>query len=524
MALATALPVLLAACQSSGPGAGTVGYVRGFLGGVAGDEPQAVIIARDVLSAGGSAADAAVAAYFTMAVTYPSAASLGSGGACLVHDREKSAIEALDFTHPTTGALAGIPVPASPRGMFLLHAKYGRLPWAQLVAPGEGLARFGNVASRALVRALAEAPGVLQDPAARAIFGGAAGGAVREGEKIQQFQLATALGLLRREPGQFFAASFARRVAEAYREAGVAMTADNIRDYRPRFMAPVSVKRGNQAAEFAPTPAGVVAAQMWAMLYRERIYAREGEDERPHLIAEVSRRAFADAGRWFGPPGVVGEPVQPMVEEGRIKRLLGGFRRSGVGPVSVAGTPRPGPEPRDQGSASVVAADRDGQSVACAFTMNGIMGSAKVAAGTGIVIAAPPDPAGRGVPALALMVQRLEVQDQAEYVGAATGGAVAPVALVTTALGIMEDNRGAEAALAGPRFYRAAQPDRVMLEDRPDARPIADLLRRSGHDVAFGPPAMGRVNVYTCPEGFEPERGKCDVRTDRRGHGLAQQN
>ena len=53
---------------------GMVGHVSGFYGGVTADEPRAVLAGRDVLTAGGSAADAATAMYFMLAVTMPSAA------------------------------------------------------------------------------------------------------------------------------------------------------------------------------------------------------------------------------------------------------------------------------------------------------------------------------------------------------------------------------------------------------------------------------------------------------------------
>ena len=73
---------LLSGCASDEP----IEVTEGFFGSVAIDEPRAAVIAYDVLVEGGTAADAAVSAYFALAVTLPSSAGLGAGGSCLVFD------------------------------------------------------------------------------------------------------------------------------------------------------------------------------------------------------------------------------------------------------------------------------------------------------------------------------------------------------------------------------------------------------------------------------------------------------
>jgi gamma-glutamyltranspeptidase/glutathione hydrolase len=111
------------------------GLEPNFFGGAAADEPHAVIVARDVLSAGGSAADAAVALYFTLAVTYPSRASLGAGGACLIYrpdEDEGDAVETLDFLpvappgEVPPDATAPSAVPSAIRGLYALPGASSR--------------------------------------------------------------------------------------------------------------------------------------------------------------------------------------------------------------------------------------------------------------------------------------------------------------------------------------------------------------------------------------------------------------
>ena len=136
-------------------------------------------------------------------------------------------------------------------------------------------------------------------------------------------------------------------------------------------------------------------------------------------------------------------------------------------------------------------------------------------------MAAAPDHIGAGVPALALMLLQAESQNELEYMGAATGGGAAPVALVTTALRVMLDRQNLEAAQNSARLFNGAMPDLVTVEDSVEGRKIAKELTKVGHKTILAP-ALGRLNVFICPAGFEGIESKCQIRTDPRGFGFAE--
>ena len=207
---------------------GVIGFVKGFIGGVAADEPRAVLIGRDILSAGGTAADAAVAMTFALAVTLPSSASLGGGGVCVVRDAGTKVTETLDFlpgipkTIPAT-VVRPTAVPGNVRGLAALHAKYGKLRWAQLVSPAEKLARFGTQVSRAFASDFKRMPpAMLAEPAIRNIFFQNQGSRpIREGDFLKQLDLSGVLGRLRaRGAGDFYNGPLARQLVAAVTRGG----------------------------------------------------------------------------------------------------------------------------------------------------------------------------------------------------------------------------------------------------------------------------------------------------------------
>ena len=130
---------------------------------VAAQEAHAADVGRAVLRAGGNAVDAAIATAFALAVTLPEAGNLGGGGFIVAYLADRREVVTVDFRemapraatprmyldregklrprHRAGAWAAG--VPGTVRGLGLAHARWGKLPWADLVRPAVRLAREG---------------------------------------------------------------------------------------------------------------------------------------------------------------------------------------------------------------------------------------------------------------------------------------------------------------------------------------------------------------------------------------------
>lgn len=528
---AFAAAALLSACETATPPPkGTVGHVTGFYGAVAADEAKAAEVARQVLSAGGTAADAAVALTFTLAVTLPSRASLGAGGMCLAFDAPTQTVEALEFVPQASVTLAGdtpapIAIPGSARAMFALHQKYGGLLWQQLLAPAEKLARSGSPVSKTLGRDLLLAqPVVTKDPETMRIFGHKDGTLVREGETVTQGDLAALIGNLRANgPGALYdgmlAPAVARRYAEAGEATGTAISVDDLRDYQPSWLEPIAVPYDNDVVNFAPPPAaaGAVAAETWMMLAQDNRYRSVRGADRIHLLTEVSMRAFADRARWMNPDGSNGVAVADIVTEERTTELMASYSE-----VKHTSANDLNPEPiaiaENPAATSFAVADREGSAVACSLTMNNLFGLGHVVRGTGVMAAAAPVK-GSGNTALAPMIVVNEDSSELVFAASASGGTAAPMALMTVAIETVMSNRSLSQALVTKRVLHSGSPD-VLVHEKGLAPEFASALAERGHKL-FEVESLGSVTVIWCPKGLPDNPDSCTAGTDPRGTGRA---
>src|SRR5512147_915988 len=355
---------VISGCSSQQPPApGVAGPTRGFFGAIVADEPQAALIGRDILAAGGSAADAVIATYFAMAVTLPSQASLGGGGMCVSFNAATNEAQALEFlarpsSQTQSDADRPTAIPGNIRGFFALHGIYGRLRWSQLLAPAENLARFGVPVSRALSSDLTEVESALaREPRIRRIFSAEGGRRmVVDGDTLVQPDLASVLASVRTSgPGDLYSGPLSARFLEGVREAGGSLTREDLAEYQPVWRKPLMVGFDDKRAYFAPPPpaGGVIAGQTWAMLVKDDRFNRASPADRDALLVSAAERAFGDRQRW----AMGGADLQSLVSSARVDALLGDTN---------GGAPTRARQPATENPAAATLVAIDGQGAAVA--------------------------------------------------------------------------------------------------------------------------------------------------------------
>ncbi len=479
-----ALAAAIAGCAGEAkPPKGVVGNVDEYFGGLAADEPGAVVVARDVLAAGGTAADAAVALYFALSVTLPSSAGLGGGGVCVVHGSRKTAVEAIEFTArtPAQAAPAGrwaAAVPGGVRGMFALHSRYGNLRWATLLRPVERLARFGIRTSRALARMVEGGRERLRDDVEGwRIFSGKGGEGPAEGEVLWQLDLAAVLGGIRaRGAGDFYNGEIARKLVSGIEAAGGFLAIEDLRSYRPAWIPVLVSKFGDHDIVFPgpPVAGGQIAQALWGGLDDGKHYAAASGADGQRVIARAATAVYKDI-------------------ELRVAT--------------------------DFGTTGFVVMDRNGGAVACNLSMNGLFGNGRTIRGTGILAAPLPRPGRAGTAAMAPAMMINRHTGDIFLAAAASANAAAPLMLVSAMLSALKGDRPLDQALQTVRVRPGVRAGSILVE--PNAgEDVRSALSRGGFRVEQGT-AMGRVNIMYCPRGMLRGPDTCDVQTDRRGHGYA---
>ncbi len=495
-----------------------------FRGVAVADEPLAAQAAAEILAQGGSAADAAVTLYFVLSVTYPSAASLGGGGVCLVNDRRSGEVYSLNFLAPRAAssgsAVRLTAVPANARGMAALHARYGDMDWRTVLSPAERIARFGKPLTRASARALEIGGGTLFSHwDARRIFA-PTGVVPGEGAVLLQTDLAETIAELRLNGATtMYSGTLADRLVAAARMAGGSLAHEDLRNFLPSWQPVQGIEFGNDTAYFAPPPAGagLLAGQMWAMLSDRSLYRKARDDERRHLLVETSRRAWAGRARWLADDGTTVDAAT-LISAGAARAALEDYdpdkasnsHGGGAMPQSRADSPA---------STGFVVMDVLGGAVACTFTAYRPFGVGAVAPGTGILLAPAPGPDDRNPLGLGPMMVFDPRVSAFKFAAVGGSGPEAAAAMMTVAAESVMTTARLDKAMRYTRMH-AGDGATVYIESTADAS-VETALAGRGHRLS-PVPSLGRVNAIYCPAGYPAEPGKllCWAETDPRGFGF----
>jgi gamma-glutamyltranspeptidase/glutathione hydrolase len=320
-------------------------------------QPDAVEAGRDVLAAGGTAIDAAIACALTQGVVDPMMCGIGGLGVLHVHHGPSGRREIID-------GLSTVPAAASPtmwEGLFegtcadgfgyrirgaanelghgavttpgilrvfeAAHASYGRLPWGELFRPAVQRARDGwairphvhamftadeSVYGR---RSMAEKLAFTADGRALYMEGGAPR---RVGSLVRNPALAHTLERLAAEgPDLFYRGGLAQEIADDMQKGGGLLSAADLAAFRVRRGEPLTIPYRGRTVALAPPPAGgIVVAEMLRILERFDLAAM-GHNSADYIrtVAEAMKIAGRDKERHVGDPDFTPVPVDHLLSD-----------------------------------------------------------------------------------------------------------------------------------------------------------------------------------------------------------------
>ncbi|TVO57287.1 gamma-glutamyltransferase family protein [Denitromonas halophila] len=399
---------------------------------VAAANPLATDAGFQILKAGGSAIDAAIAVQMVLALVEPQSSGIG-GGAFLMYfngqdvaaydGRETApaaATEALflgkdgkpmAFDEAKVGGRS-VGTPGTVAMLEMAHAEHGKLPWATLFAPAIQLAEQGFKVSPRLNTMLGKDKFIARDPAARAYFFDAEGRPWPVGHVLKNPELAAVLRTIaQRGATGLLEGEVARAIVDkvgAHPTNPGLLTLSDLANYKAKRRDPMCHDHRGLGTDyricgFPPPSSGAIAVgQILGILghTETRTTSLEtGATEPPadmasaewlHRYVEASRLTFADRAQYLADPDFVAAPggswaslLDPAYLAER-SRLIGQMAM----PDAPAGTPgpmktsyAPMPDQPEYGTSHISIVDANGHAVAMTTTIEDAFGARQMVKG-----------------------------------------------------------------------------------------------------------------------------------------------
>ncbi len=375
--------------------------------------PLATLVALDILKAGGSAVDAAIAANAALGLMEPVANGMGGDLFAIVWDPETEQLYGLNasgrsprgrsleelrdrlgdaITIPSVGSLP-VTVPGAVDGWFELHDRFGRLPMSEVLAPAITYAREGFPLTQLIAyywernmaileRRYEEGPWLEEFDNARATYL-IDGVAPAEGVIFRNPDLANTLEILARDGRDAFYRGDIANVIDTYmRRIGGDLRFEDLAAHESEWVDPVSVNyRGYDVFEMPPNTQGVAALQMLQILEGFDLAAMGPGADALHLMVEAKRLAFEDVARYYADPEFSDIPLEWLISDEYATE-----RRALISMDHAMTDVGPGEQRLEQGDTTyLTVADESGMMVSLIQSNYRGMGSGLVADGLGFM-------------------------------------------------------------------------------------------------------------------------------------------
>lgn len=305
-------------------------------GMVATSHPLVTQVGLDVLKAGGTAVDAAIAANAALGLMEPVSNGVGGDLSAIVWDAKTKKLYGYngsgrspksltlkwlqdhDYTEiPPTGPLP-VSVPGAVDGWFALHERFGKLPMKQLLAPAIHYAREGFPVTELIahywalsVPRLAKYPGFTEQFTL-------AGKAPAKGEIWKNPNLADTLRAIA-DGGRdaFYKGRIARMIGDYFKANGGFLSYDDLAAHHGEWVEPISTNyRGYDVWELPPNGQGLAALEMLNILEGYDFSKIPfGSAEHVHLFVEAKKLAFEDRAKFYADPAFAKAPIAQLLSK-----------------------------------------------------------------------------------------------------------------------------------------------------------------------------------------------------------------
>ncbi len=477
---------------------------------VATSQVQASQAGAAILSHGGSAVDAAIAANATLGVMEPDMNGMGGDLFSIYWDAKTGKLyglnasgwapktltiehlKARDVTRMPVEGIDTVTVPGAVEGWNKLHQRFGRLPWKDLFTPAIFYAENG-FAVQEMIGAdwMAAQSKLQQDPESRRVF------LIHDhsphmGEVFKNPDVAKTLRILADQgPQAYYSGEIAKAILATERELGGTMQADDLKEFSAEWVEPISITyRGWKVYELPPNGQGMAALEMLNILEQfQPAKAGPLSTEEIHKRIEAMKLAYADLARYNADPRFAKVPVAGLLSKEYAKQ-----RAELINPQKANCNPEAGIPPSSD-TTYLTAVDRDGNIVSLIQSNFSSFGSGITVRGMGFALqnrgalfmldpAKPDALAPRKRPFHTIIPAFMEHGD--DHIGfGIMGGANQPLAHAQFVSNVVDYGANLQAAMEIARFTVRDNFDlscKILIEDRVPAD-VRQQLTLMGHDL-----------------------------------------